>query len=183
MQGPGCLNYTLILQIAGHPSLANISCTNRFIMERHREAMETEVRKRKPEAGILVRGHTDLAYESGHPLAAKPSEGRSADILRKFSGNSQRRHKGVLLFHGTFLLNFDIPLVNELLRMPSRQPDYRQQRSHADFLTNLNLNAAEVKAAMQTVWKSTSLLKETPQMEISRLSREKYATKEWNYKL
>ena len=184
LQGPGCLNYTLVLRVGTHPSLANISCTNRFIMERNREAVESSVRRLKPEAKILVCGHTDLALVTSHPLATpNPCEGGSRPTLKKFSGNSQRRHKNCALFHGTFLLNFNIPLINELLRMPSKQPDYRHQRSHSDFLTNLNLTPSEVKAAMHAVWKATSMLEEPPNLQISKLSHEKYDTKEWNYKL
>src|SRR5579862_6704690 len=72
LQGPGCLNYTLILQIAAHPMLANISSANRFIMEQNRGAIASEVRSQKPEIGISVCGHTDLVLGD-----------------RKFSGNSQ----------------------------------------------------------------------------------------------
>ncbi len=105
LQGPGCLNYTLILQIGTHPSLANISSANRFIMERNREAVESEVSSQKPEVRIAVCGHTDLALVTRH---------LSPVTYRKFSGNSQRRHKRALLFHGTFLLDFDLPLINEV---------------------------------------------------------------------
>jgi lipoate---protein ligase len=132
LQGPGCLNYTLILQITENPPLASISGANRFIMEQNRVAIESEIRSRTPDAAIAVQGHTDLTLVTRHPPPVTP---------RKFSGNSQRRHRRFLLFHGTFLLNFDLPRVNELLHMPSRQPDYRHHRGHTDFLTNLNLPA------------------------------------------
>lgn len=174
LQGPGCLNYTLILEISSHPSLANISCTNRFIMERNRGAMELEIRKQNAEAGISVCGHTDLAIDSRHSPLDNP---------RKFSGNSQRRHRNVVLFHGTFLLKFNLALVDELLPMPSRQPDYRQQRGHSHFLINLELSASQVKAAMKAAWNATVLAEEPSREEITRLARGKYATREWNYRL
>ena len=51
LQGAGCLNYALILQIAENSPLANISSANQFIMEQNRAAIESEFRSQnqKPE--------------------------------------------------------------------------------------------------------------------------------------
>lgn len=163
LQGRGCLNYALILRIAEDSPLAGISSANKFIVERNCAAIESVIRS--PQAGISVRGHTDLALDG-----------------LKFSGNSQRRHKHFLLFHGTFLLSFDLALVSEFLRMPSKQPDYRKERSHGEFLTNLNLSADEVKTALRKIWKANSPLKNPPLKDISKLAREKYSTDGWNFK-
>jgi lipoate---protein ligase len=173
LQGPGCLNYTLILQIGAHPALATISSANRFIMERNCRAVEPEVRSRRPEVGIAVCGHTDLALITRH---------RSKVTYRKFSGNSQRRHKHALLFHGTFLLNFDLPLINEVLRIPSQQPDYRNGRDHTGFLVNLAVPAARLKTALEKTWNATKELLDFPDQETHRLVAEKYSTAEWNFK-
>ena len=161
LQGRGCLNYTLILRIAENSATASISSANKFIMERNREAIEALFKSQ-----ISVRGHTDLAIAG-----------------RKFSGNSQRRKKNFLLFHGTFLLNFDLALVGDFLRMPSRQPDYRQSRSHDDFLANLNLPAERIKVALKEIWNAPGELKAVPQSEIQTLAAQKYSTGEWNFKL
>lgn len=165
LQGPGCLNYTLILQIAAHPKLANISSANRFIMEQNRGAIASEVRNQGPKIGISVRGHTDLVLGD-----------------RKFSGNSQRRHKRALLFHGTFLLGFDLPLINEVLRMPSQQPGYRDNRKHTEFLINLTLPAARLKNALGQAWSALEKLPDYPVRETHQLTVEKYSTAEWNCK-
>jgi lipoate---protein ligase len=162
LQGPGCLNYTLVLQIGKHPQLANISCTNRFIMERNCHAVQSALDGQVPE--IAVRSHTDLAMGE-----------------RKFSGNSQRRHRRAVLFHGTLLLGFDLPLVGELLRMPSRQPNYRGRRSHADFLANLNLPDARLKQVFAGAWNATEGEPDFPAEDTARLA-EKYSTAEWNFK-
>ncbi len=164
LQGPGCLNYTLILQIAGHPSLANISGANKFIMERHRATIEYAIPDSQP--AIAVRGHTDLAVGE-----------------HKFSGNSQRRLKRSLLFHGTFLLNFDLSRVTELLRMPSKQPGYRNNRSHTDFLTNLSAPTALVKSELARVWNASEKSSDFPETEVQKLAAERYSTAQWNFKL
>ena len=41
LQGPGCLNYTLVLRITDDGPLRNISATNQFIMGRNRAAIES----------------------------------------------------------------------------------------------------------------------------------------------
>ena len=166
VQGPGCLNYSLILRITADGPLHNIGVANQFIMRQNRAALES-VGRVTPCAphNIAIRGHTDLAIRD-----------------RKFSGNSQRRRKHFLLFHGTFLLNFDLALVSELLPMPSKQPDYRESRAHTDFLTNLNVPADKVKIALQQAWKAEEPLKNPPLEKIAALARDKYATHEWNLK-
>ena len=167
VQGPGCLNYTLVLRITADGPLHNIGVANQFIMRQNRAAIQSLFPKsetRNPRPEIAIRGHTDLAISE-----------------RKFSGNSQRRRKHFLLFHGTFLLNFDLALVSELLPMPSKQPDYREHRAHAEFLTNLNAPANEVKAALRQAWKAEKPL-DRPLEKIAALARQKYATLEWNYK-
>lgn len=171
LQGPGCLNYALILQIVDRPPLANISDTNQFIMERNREAVQSVIAD--GQSRISVCGHTDLALSVSHsPPGAQ----------RKCSGNSQRRQKRALLFHGTCLLNFDLALVGELLPMPSRQPDYRDHRGHADFLINLNRSAARIKAALGQVWNADEATDDFPDAAVQALAREKYSLSGWNFK-
>jgi lipoate-protein ligase A len=175
VQGPGCLNYALVLQIAADGPLHNIGVANQFIMRQNRAALESVGRvtpcaphnggQRTARPTIAIRGHTDLVISEC-----------------KFSGNSQRRRKHHLLFHGTFLLNFDLALVSELLPMPSKQPDYREHRPHVEFLTNLNAPANEVKAALRRSWKAEEPLKNSPLEKIIALARDKYATREWNFK-
>jgi lipoate-protein ligase A len=167
VQMPGGLNYSLVLRISEDGPTRSISSANKFIMEKNRAAIETifQTASGKRQAEILVRGHTDLCL---------------GDL--KFAGNSQRRRKNFLLFHGTLLLNCDLARVGELLPMPSLQPDYRASRAHAEFVTNLNLPAEKVKAALAKEWNATEVLKNPPRAEIVRLAREKYATREWNFK-
>jgi len=164
LQGPGCLNYTLVLRITGHHSLASISGANKFIMEQNRAAIESTIPD--PQFAIAVRGHTDLTIGE-----------------RKFSGNSQRRHRHSLLFHGTFLLNLDLSLVAKLLRAPSKQPDYRNNRSHTEFLTNLNVPATRLKDALGKMWKATGDLCDYPERATQKLVAEKYSAAKWNFKL
>ncbi len=176
LQGPGCLNYALILRMEEGGPLASISKANRFVMERNGEAIRSVfdmALKTLPEAGqgtsrpaVAVRGHTDLALDG-----------------RKCSGNSQRRRKRFLLFHGTFLLDFDIAQVERFLPMPSKQPAYRDKRSHADFLVNLGISAHVTRAALRRAWGADRALVNPPLEKVAELARERYGTREWNFRL
>jgi lipoate-protein ligase A len=166
VQGPGCLNYALVLRITSDGPTRTISAANQFIMERNRSALaKLYSALHTPHSTVEIQGHTDLAIAG-----------------RKFSGNSQRRRKQYLLFHGTFLLNFDVALVSAVLKMPSLQPDYRNHRSHHDFLAGLGISAAAIKAGLAHAWEVVSPMPDFPRERIAALSREKYATREWNWK-
>jgi lipoate-protein ligase A len=168
VQMPGGLNYSLILRISENGPTRSISSANKFIMEKNRAAIETllpEFKIQNSKFKISVRGHTDLCLGN-----------------LKFAGNSQRRRKNFLLFHGTLLLNCNLSLISELLLMPSLQPEYRASRSHEEFVTNLNLPATKFKAALAKEWKAIEKFKNPPLEEFSKLAREKYATREWNFK-
>jgi lipoate---protein ligase len=168
VQMAGGLNYSLILRITENGPLRNITSANQFIMEKNCEAIETllpELKTQNSKLKISVRGHTDLC---------------EGDL--KFAGNSQRRRKNFLLFHGTLLLDCDLSLVSEYLQMPSLEPDYRANRLHVEFVTNLNLRVEKVKAAFAKEWNANEELKNAPLVEIKKLAQEKYSTREWNFK-
>src|SRR5438552_1825728 len=160
LQGPGCLNYSLILRADSSGPLHSIAAANAFILKRHQAALAALL-----QAQVEMQGHTDLAIGGF-----------------KFSGNAQRRRKRFLLFHGSFLLHLDLSLIETTLPLPARQPDYRRNRSHSDFLINLNLPGATVKAALLKTWDATEPLAETPSAQIANLAREKYNREEWNFK-
>ena len=160
LQGPGCLNYALVLRIRTDGPLRTISSANEFIMERNRVALAAVLHR-----PVLVQGHTDLTLDG-----------------LKFSGNSQRRRRQFLLFHGTFLLNFDLALLEAVLPLPTQQPEYRRQRTHAEFVTNLPAPAAAVKAALANVWQANEPGLDFPQERMAALVREKYATPAWSFK-
>lgn len=151
LQGPGCLNYSLILSITDP-----IHETNAQIMQRHATALGDDVE---------VRGHSDLT--------------RGA---LKFSGNAQRRKRRALLFHGTFLLDCDLERIERLLPLPSRQPSYRRNRAHRDFLTNVGMQAHVIKDALANAWDVTGEFRDTPFERIASFVRTRYALDEWTFK-
>jgi lipoate-protein ligase A len=93
---------------------------------------------------VRVEGYTDLAVGD-----------------RKFSGNAQYRRRGAILFHGTFMLDFDLALIEELLAVPARVPRYRRGRSHLEFLTNLAISRFDLGDALREAWGATASLGES----------------------
>lgn len=130
LQGQGCLNYALVISLTTHQDLSTVDGANKFVMRRHRKVMEKLI-----SAPVFIQGHTDLV---------------AGDC--KFSGNAQRRRKSSLLFHGTFLIDFEIPLMEQLLLSPSREPSYRLGRSHSCFTRNLRLRREQIIAALREHW-------------------------------
>ncbi len=180
VQGPGCLNYSLILRIESAPALQTVTGTNRCVMERNRaalqpllardalreEALPSEFENRSSKLEIAICGHTDLAIGGF-----------------KFSGNAQRRKRRAVLFHGTILLSFDIGMTERILLPPSKQPAYRQNRSHVDFLTNIGVRPEAVKNALSKQWDAQESLGAIPLDVIERLAEEKYSATGWSLKL
>lgn len=160
LQMPGCLNYALGLRVDTFAELATVASANQFIMRRNAEAISRQLGQ-----PVQVRGHTDLALGD-----------------RKFSGNAQRRYRRTLLFHGSILLAADLSLLGRFLRFPSRTPDYRAGRAHADFVTNLPLSATAVKDALCQAWQARPESPPVPVDRIRALVAEKYAQADWNEK-
>jgi lipoate-protein ligase A len=165
LQGPGCLNYSLVLRLDRHAEIETIPAANGYIMERQRETLA-----RLLKIPVSVQGITDLSITR---------DGGAGGYV-KFSGNAQRRKRQALLFHGTFLLNFDLDLIEKILRMPSQEPEYRQHRSHREFVDNARASAEAIKAALRKTWNASDAGDKAPVISAELL--QKYESEAWNFK-
>jgi lipoate-protein ligase A len=154
---PGCLMYALVLSYRARPELRSLDVAHRFVSE----SMLTALRPLVP--GVARRGTSDLAVGEF-----------------KFSGNSVRCKRNTLLYHGTMLYAFDLSLIEELLPMPPRQPDYRQGRSHRAFVTNLPASRESIRAALMASWQAQDLI-DWPRERVRDLVERRYAQDEWNF--
>ncbi|HUT14467.1 MAG TPA: lipoate--protein ligase family protein [Thermoguttaceae bacterium] len=155
--GPGCLMYALVLDRQSRGELRTDDRAHRFVLGRLARALQPM------KDGVRCRGISDLAV---------------GDL--KFSGNSIRRKRTHLLYHGTLLCNFSLDLIDRYLAMPPRQPEYRGSRKHAEFVVNLGLDPAEVCAAIRAVWNAVDSYSEWPQARTAGLVADRYGRREWN---
>lgn len=155
--GPGCLMYAVVLDCRLRPELRSIEQAHRFVLETNLRAVRS--------LGIDAarKGTSDLAIGD-----------------RKFSGNSLRCRRNALLYHGTLLYQFDLPLVGELLKMPERQPAYRAGRRHDEFVTNLSVIGDVLRAALARAWSANLPAPVWPRERVSELVASRYSRDEWN---
>jgi len=163
--GPGCLMFAVVLDFQTHPQLRAIDEAHRFVLNRLVGALAPRV------PSVDIAGISDLVIPGP---AANETEASPEDIPKKISGNALRLKRNHFLYHGTLLYDFPLELVDRLLAMPARQPDYRQDRSHAEFVTNLPLNRDELETSLVKTWGAREQLSNWPQERLTQLVAEKY---------
>ena len=57
---------------------------------------------------------------------------------RKILGSSMQRRQRRLVYHAVMNIREDPDVFERYLRHPGREPDYRQQRRHSEFVTSLH---------------------------------------------
>jgi lipoate-protein ligase A len=154
--GSGCLIFSLVLDMTEVAELQHISPSYRFILGQAAAALAPL------HPGIELAGISDLAA-----------------CGRKFCGNAQQRKRRCLLHHGTILHDFDLALPERYLKLPPRQPAYRNKRSHREFLMNLPLAPALIRDRLRSAWRADQPRSDWPAREVEQLVAEKYAADDW----
>jgi lipoate-protein ligase A len=151
--GPGCLMYAVLLPRSGPPRIDRV---HEAVLQQTATAVQRALGSRP--LRVVRAGTSDLAIVDavGGPL-------------RKVSGNSLRLKRRFLLYHGTLLYDFDLPLVEQVLAHPPREPDYREGRSHARFVANLPCDGAALRAALVASWQANQVLEHWPQKRLADL--------------
>jgi lipoate-protein ligase A len=119
---------------------------------------------------VVRRGSSDLA------IAVDGLE-------RKVSGNALRVRRHAVLYHGTLLDSFDLPLVAQVLRHPPREPGYRAGRGHGDFLANLEMGRPALEATVRAAFGAEQFRSAWPDQRVAALVRERYADPAWTCRL
>lgn len=160
VQGPGCMNYTLILDRARRPQLSTIDQTNDWVLGELKASLNS--------------GAVDCTREGTSDLTCDGF---------KFSGNAQRRRKRWILFHGTLLYNFELGIITDCLTEPAKQPDYRNQREHSKFVRNLPVDIEQLKSSVAEQMQASRPMLEWPGPRMRELVVEKYGRPDWNHSL
>ena len=154
--GPGCLLFSLVLDYRLAQGLSEIVPSARYVLGRVLKALTPVA------GGAVVEGISDLAVGG-----------------RKFSGNAQQRKRSFFLHHGTLLYGFDLGRISRYLKPPERQPGYRRDRPHDDFLMNLPADAASLRASLVREWGPLEPHGAVPWDRIRELVAEKFGRDEW----
>lgn len=154
--GPGCLMYAVLLNYRQRPELRMLDFAHRYVIGEMKAAIE------RLEIGVDMEGTSDLTYQG-----------------RKFSGNSLRCKKNWFIYHGTMICDLEIELIANCLGSPIREPDYRENRAHHDFLIQLPTTTLSLGQAIIEQWGVTEKLVHWPEEMTNRLVAEKYSRDPW----
>jgi lipoate-protein ligase A len=155
--GPGCLLFTLVLAYDTAPQLTQIGSSYCYILKRLCASLNVPT--------LTPAGTSDLALD-----------------IYKVSGNAQQRKRSHFLHHGSLLYAFDIAALRRYLRLPGRQPAYRRQREHADFVTNLPLERAVLTVRLRQAFGADHSVTDWPTDKVQELVQTKYGLAEWTHR-
>ena len=125
--GPGCLMYSVVLNLGRDGGLQKIDMAHQYVMTRLRAAVGEQL------TGVQFQGTCDLTWRN-----------------QKFSGNSLRVARRHLLYHGTILYAADLDLTARCLTDAPRQPEYRNGRAHQNFITNVAIDPRRLRCDLST---------------------------------
>lgn len=158
--GPGCLMYAVLLDYQSYPELRSLDLAHEFVMQKMLAAL------RLADVNAQMQGTCDLTLGG-----------------KKFSGNSLRCKRSWFIYHGTMICDLDVAAIANCLGTPVRQPGYRADRSHSDFLTQLPISTAHLKQSITQVWNAQRDHYRYPDLLTSELVAKKYRTKKWTQKV
>jgi lipoate-protein ligase A len=156
--GPGALNVAVVLPVDEAPGLGAVDVAQRYVMQKLAVALHALV------SAIDIQGSGDLTL------------GR-----RKCAGSAQRRLRKHFMVHASVLCGLDLARVERCLRIPKRQPTYREGRSHVAFLANLPTTTAAVIDALKAAWGIAGMLPSTGMdvADIQHRVETKFSRPEW----
>ena len=155
--GPGCLMYSVVLSLSG-TELRKVDVAHHYVMSRLLSVLQLQV----PE--VQWQGICDLTWQN-----------------RKCSGNSLKIARDHLLYHGTILYASELSTIATALKHAPRQPDYREGRGHADFVTNVPINPVKfVHDAREVFGVDHCITSESYEARIRALREQRYDDASWH---
>lgn len=161
--GPGALNFTVVLARDFAAGLEAVDVAQHYVLER----VASQIRGEGPAVEVL--GSGDLALSG-----------------RKVAGSAQRRLKRHFLVHASILYDFPLEFLSRYTRVPTRQPSYRRDRTHEDFVANLGLPRATLLQVLRSAWDACNMgieLALVPEGRVREAVAEKFGRSDWTYRL
>lgn len=154
--GPGCLMYAVLLDYRRRPELRMLEQVHQLVMGKMQNAIGAL------NIPVQMDGTSDLTLAG-----------------RKFSGNSMRCKRNWLIYHGTMICQMEIGLIGDCLGKPIREPEYRDHRSHDEFLIGLPTTTKSLAHAIVEQWDVDGNLQRWPEELTRRLAATKYSSDAW----
>ncbi len=156
----------------------------------HRLAPDDIVESYKVLCNGVIKGVKHLGIDADFkPINDVISHGK------KISGNAQTRRHSCLLQHGTVLLNLDVNMMFQALKVPIEKisdkmiADVKERVTSITDILNRNVGIEEVHTALKKGFSDALQVKLVPSIltndeitSVKHLACEKYSTKEWNFK-
>lgn len=161
LQGPGCLNFSLILSYKRDERYRSIRGSYLGILN------DISASFQKTGLNVEFFPISDLALGG-----------------KKISGNAQARKRKYFLHHGTFLYDFDLSRIEKYLLHPVCEPEYRRERSHKSFLTNIPVSPRVIRETVKNVFtvNESEYFLRKEDIDLTRnLAASKYSKDDWNY--
>lgn len=154
----GCYMYSVILPMDRFGHLRGVDSLHDFVMPRVRDA--------------AARQHPDVRLDGLCDLVLGD---------RKVGGNALRILRDSVLYHGTLLYDADLDRIAGLLDHAPRQPSYRAERSHRDFIGNLPLDPNRFADDLSETFGVTHQVSVEPlRPTVQRLLSERYDRSSWH---
>lgn len=158
--GPGCFMYSVVLSYELRPELRPVDEAHRFVLGKAIQALK------RAGTSAQFQGTSDLTMGD-----------------RKISGNSMRCKHRTMLYHGTILRDFPLEQIQQCLRVPPREPEYRHGRTHEDFVTNVLLPSESLRTAWAAEWGAVDPLVDWPRHLMRELAADRYSNDAWTFRL
>lgn len=114
---------------------------------------------------------------------------------RKVAGSAQTRQKGVILQHGSILLDLDEKLLFDLFKYPNERVRERLEKNFKNKAVAIN-DLSETPVTMEEAWSAFKKgfeygldielrpyqLSSEQEEYVKKLAKEKYETEEWNFR-
>jgi lipoate-protein ligase A len=101
---------------------------------------------------------------------------------RKCVGSAQRRLKTHAMVHFSLLNQTDLTAISYFLPQPPRMPDYRESRTHSQFLTNFQVDPVDFSTTLANYFSDSVEISEAPlsvKKLADELSKDRFRMAEW----
>lgn len=157
--GPGCLMYSVVLDLDQRPHLRMLDQLHQFAMQRVVASLSQQL------DDVQFRGTCDVTLGD-----------------RKVSGNSVRVLRDHALYHGTVLYDAPLDLIARCLAAAPRQPEYRAGRDHRAFIENAPARPEQLRSALCTSFGVAAQRTNYPAALVDRLIAERYSQDNWTHR-